>query len=76
MTARFNRLQTVVPIELSEILDTTAKRLRVRIKATGEPVWLPRSCTQIHNGMAFVPQWLADKIALCGQGSEEKYVRL
>jgi hypothetical protein len=50
--------------------------LRVRIKATGEPVWLPRSCTQIHNGMAFVPQWLADKIALCGQGSEEKYVRL
>ena len=49
-------------IEISGILDTTDRGLRVRIKKTGAVAWIPRSCAQLRPGVVFVPTWLAKRI--------------
>lgn len=60
-----NRNEVLVPVEIEDIKATTDDGLWVVVKSTGKLAWLPRSRTQINGPVAFIPQYLADKICPC-----------
>ena len=55
-----------VPVEITAIEATTERGIWARVKPTGKLAWFPKSQTQLSPGMAYIPQWLADKI--CPEG--------
>ena len=59
----------VVAVQITEILETTNWGVKVRIKRTGLPAWLPRRYTDFMPGRAVIPKRLADKI-LSGASGE------
>jgi len=60
MARRFYK--QLIPVEISDIVETTDRRIRVILKATGITVTLPRNLVDFKPGLAILPAWLAKKI--------------
>jgi len=57
-------------MEITGILETTAKGIRVIRKKTGRPLWLPREGVEYLPGAVKLPAWLAEKIFNRGRNHE------
>ena len=66
------RRQRKVGIEITDIVDTDDRCIKVRVKETGKTACLPRFITEFKIGMAFVPEWLAAKICPAPAGGVQE----
>lgn len=49
-------------VDISDILETNRDAVRVMVKKTGLPCWLPRDSVRFFPGSVSVPEWLYRKI--------------
>jgi hypothetical protein len=58
--------QNLIMVEINDITDTRQRAVRVMVKATGRPAWIPREIRrrpiQFHPGRVYLPSWLAGRI--------------
>lgn len=46
-------------IRISEVIEITDKRVKVRLAITGEELWLPLNQVERFGDIVYVPDWLA-----------------